>query len=530
MSLAEYKKKRDFRKTPEPIAAERRAGERRFVVQKHAATRLHFDLRLELGRTLKSWAIPKGVPMAKGEKRLAVQVEDHPISYRTFEGTIPRGQYGGGTVMVWDAGTFSTEERHPLRALREGKLHVTLRGEKLRGSWHLVRLRGESSQWLIICGEAEPALRRNDRGDRVAIDTSVVSGRTMAEIAEGKAGVARKPMLTPRKRVERANAVADAPLELVPPMLALLMSKPPPGRWIYEVKLDGYRVIAYKEGAAVRLVSRNGIDLTARFPAIAEALQVVGAERAIIDGELVALDPDGRPSIQRLNRPKEAPWNVHFYAFDLLHVDGEDLLTKPLATRRSRLVRALASCPDSIRFSTALEGDVTVLLTKAGALGLEGLIGKRVGSRYEPGLRSGAWIKLKVNSEQEFVIGGYTRSSGTRSPFGALLLGASTDGELRYAGKVGTGFDGETMRALHERLTRLQRPSSPFHGFPSGESANMLANILWVEPELVCQVRFTEWTSAGRLRHPVFLGLRDDKNSGEVVPERVRRAARRRRR
>jgi bifunctional non-homologous end joining protein LigD len=531
MSLAEYKKKRNFRATPEPVAAERRAGQRRFVVQKHAATRLHFDFRLELGRTLKSWAIPKGLPMVKGEKRLAVQVEDHPVSYRTFEGTIPRGQYGGGTVMVWDSGTYHTEEPHPLKALAAGKLHVTLHGQKLRGSWHLVRMRGEPNQWLIIRGEAGPGAPRRARE---SLDKSVLSGRTMEEIAAGAEDAARETKVTSqaRKRGKNASARRLTPLELVPPMLALLVNEPPPGRWLYEIKFDGYRAIAYKEGATVRLVSRNGIDLTTRFPVVAEALQAVDAERAIIDGELVALDRDGRPSFQRLHRPNEqgAVADAHFYAFDLLHIDGEALLTKPLSKRRARLERALSPCPDTIRFSAALEGDVTTLLAKARALELEGLIGKRVGSPYEPGLRSGAWIKLKLTSEHEFVIGGYTLGAGSRSHFGALLLGLITDGELRYVGKVGTGFDEGTRRVLHGRLTRLERRTSPFQGFPSGESKAALAGIRWVDPELVCQVRFSEWTNAGRLRHPVFLGLREDKAPGDVVHERARPATRRRRR
>ena len=550
MSLAEYRKKRDFRATPEPTAAERRAGARRFVVQKHAATRLHFDFRLELGRTLKSWAIPKGLPMAKGEKRLAVQVEDHPLSYRSFEGTIPRGQYGGGTVMVWDHGTFTTEERHPLRALEAGKLHVVLRGEKLRGSWHLVRMRGEANQWLIIRGEALAEVSGDGGAARVGMDRSVLSGRTMIEITEGveradatpdgatagqkSAKRAEKAKRTSsakalRATTQRAGSRSARPgpaskLRFAPvaPMQALLVDQPPSGRWLYEIKFDGYRVVAYKEGADVRLVSRNGIDLTSRFPEVAEALQAVDAERAIIDGELVALDRDGRPSFQRLHRPEGPATDVHFYAFDLLHIDDAALATKSLETRRARLARALEPCADTVRYSATLEGDVDTLLEKASGLGLEGLIGKRAGSQYEPGRRSGAWIKLKLTNEQELVIGGYTEAAGGRPHFGALLLGARDEGALRYVGKVGTGFDRATLEAVYERLAPLERRASPFDDFPAGESAAALAGIHWVQPELVCQVRFTEWTSAGRLRHPVFLGLREDKDARDVVRERPR--------
>jgi len=551
MSLAEYKKKRDFRATPEPVASEKPTGERRFVVQKHAATRLHFDFRLELGRTLKSWAIPKGLPLEKGEKRLAVQVEDHPLSYRTFEGTIPRGQYGGGTVMVWDVGTFTTEEPHPLKALAAGKLHLTLHGEKLSGSWHLVRLRGEERQWLIIRGAPESGARSSGRVPPAARDVSVLSGRTMAQIASGapsrknaaertspttskrKAPARKAPArkAPARKAPARKAPARKAPLALVAPMQALLVSEPPEGQWLYEVKLDGYRVVAYKQNESVKLLSRNGVDLTPRFPALAEALLSVDAERAIIDGELVALDRAGRPSFQRLHRPDGADAeDVFFYAFDLLQVDSEGLLTESLSERRTRLRRALKPCPDTVRFSTSLTGDVATMLTKARALGLEGLIGKREGSLYEPGRRSGAWIKLKFHNEQEFVIGGQTPPTGGRSHFGALLLGVYDGDELRYVGKVGAGFDNAALSDLHERLAPLARRASPFQDLLAGESAAALASVRWVDPELVCQVKFTEWTSAGRLRHPVFLGLRADKVPGDVTRERPQRAKPRRRR
>ncbi len=535
MSLAEYKKKRDFRATPEPVASEKRTGQRRFVVQKHAATRLHFDFRLELGRTLKSWAIPKGLPLEKGEKRLAVQVEDHPLSYRTFEGTIPRGQYGGGTVMVWDVGTFTTEEPHPLKALAAGKLHLTLHGEKLRGSWHLVRLRGEERQWLIIRGAPEPGARSSGRVTPATRDVSVLSGRTMAQIASGapsrKKAAERTSAPTSKRKAPARKAARKSPLTLVAPMQALLVNVPPEGQWLYEVKLDGYRVVAYKQNESVKLLSRNGVDLTPRFPALAEALLSVDAERAIIDGELVALDRAGRPSFQRLHRPLGTDVeDVFFYAFDLLHVDSEGLLSESLSERRARLRRALKPCPDTVRFSTSLTGDVAAMLTKARALGLEGLVGKREGSLYEPGRRSGAWIKLKFHNEQEFVIGGQTPPTGGRSHFGALLLGVYDDDELRYVGKVGAGFDSAALSDLHERLAPLARRASPFQDLPAGESAAALAGVRWVDPELVCQVKFTEWTSAGRLRHPVFLGLRADKVPRDVTRERPQRAKPRRRR
>jgi bifunctional non-homologous end joining protein LigD len=549
MSLREYRRKRDFSSTPEPTTSEKRAARRRFVIQKHAASRLHYDFRLELGGTLKSWALPKGLPFARGEKRLAVQVEDHPLSYRNFEGTIPKGEYGGGTVMVWDEGTFEVTSKRPLVDLEKGKLDVALAGRKVAGTWHLVRLRGEENQWLIIRGgdDSTPLSAEQD-------DTSVLTGRTMAQIAEEHASQApdarpSKPggaKSTGKGRTSKGgakvpmNSTRRPDLVRLEPMKALLVDGPRTGEWTYEVKFDGYRVIAHKDGEQVRLLSRNDSSLDERFPEIVAAVQGLHVERAVLDGEVVALDGAGRSSFQLLQRSElgERP-PVQYYVFDLLQEDGESLTEQPIEERRARLEQVLETAPHEVRLSKPLSGDVQMLLDKARELGLEGLIGKRAASKYEPGKRSGAWVKLKIVHEQEFVIGGFTPPSGSRSGFGALLLGVHDQvggrkgRDLICVGKVGTGFDDATLRSLLVRLRSLEQDESPFVDLPARRAApgakrpaalgsTALRGVRWVRPELVCQVRFTEWTAEGRLRHPSFIGLREDKPAQSVVRERPR--------
>ena len=421
MSLREYRRKRDFEKTVEPKGAGSTNGNgHRFVIQKHAASRLHYDFRLELDGTLKSWAVPKGIPYAKGEKRLAVQVEDHPVSYIDFEGIIPKGQYGGGTVMVWDRGAFKALTPTPSKDLASGKLHFILDGKKLKGEWYLVRLR-DAKQWLLIRGKSDmrPVTKKMD-------DTSALSGRTMKALAAGSK-VWNSDRSSAKPSVADVKEKRSRPLtvKFIEPMKARLVASPPPGESVYEIKLDGFRAIALKQGRQVRLFSRNEKDLREKFPEVVDGIARLSAEEAIIDGEIVALDSKGRSSFQLLQARelgRERP-AIYYYAFDLLQLNGKDLRNAPLVDRKARLEELLKKPPDVLRFSASLGGNAARLLKQARRLGLEGLIGKRTDSVYESGRRSGAWIKLKLNREQEFVIGGYTKPEGSRKNFGALLIG-----------------------------------------------------------------------------------------------------------
>lgn len=540
MSLREYTRKRNFSLTPEPGAGKvgkRKAGKARFVIQKHDATRLHYDFRLEMGGTLVSWAVPKGMPMAKGERHLAIKVEDHPVSYIDFEGTIPKGQYGGGTVQVWDRGTYQPLSKAPLKELKTGKLHVILRGKKLTGEWYLVRLKDEDDQWLIIKGGED-----HKKLPKAQEEHSALSGKSLSQLSksgrvwnsstpDGKAEPAPKqhkpaPKQSATKPARKKAAMKSQPIT---PMLARLADSVPPGEWLYEVKFDGFRAVAYKEGDALHLLSRTHHDLAPKFPEITEALQDLRTEEAIVDGEIVALDKDGRSSFQLLQAyelGQERP-PLCYYAFDLLALKGKSIRDLPLEERRKKLQSILPATGDIVKFSPSLGSDAAMLLKKAKALGLEGLIGKHAGSTYEVGRRTGAWIKLKLVTQQEFVIGGYTDPTGARKHLGALLVGVHEKGKLVYSGKVGTGFNDAVLRDLHSRFKKLARTTCPFSDLPEeregrygqGITASVMKRCHWLRPVLVCQVKFGEWTRDGRLRQPVYLGLRGDKKPRNIIRE-----------
>jgi len=525
MSLKEYNRKRDFEKTREPsgqLASNKESH--RFVIQKHAASRLHYDFRLEMDGTLKSWAVPKGVPFLKGEKRLAVEVEDHPVSYIDFEGIIPKGQYGGGTVMVWDRGNYTPLSDHPSKELASGKLHFVLHGKKLQGEWYLVRLRG-GKDWLLIRGQNDmhPISRKMD-------DTSAQSGRSMAAIAKGDTvWISNKSKSEPAK----PKAILQAPTvkfpDFIEPMKARLAERPLDGNWVYEIKMDGFRALAFKEGTSVRLLSRNQKDFGEKFPQIRQAVEELKVQEAILDGEIVALDSAGRSSFQLLQTydiGSEKP-PIFFYIFDLLRLDGKDLQKSPLTERKKLLQEVLADAPDVIRNSIGLRGRFPRLLKEAQRLGLEGLIGKRADSKYEAGRRSGAWIKLKLHHEQEMVIGGFTDPEGSRQHFGSLLIGYYEKRTLLCAGRVGTGFNEALLSSLRKTFEPLATSVCPFQNLPEKKSSRYGAGITasdmkrchWLKPHLVCQVKFSEWTRDGKLRQPVFLGLREDKLAEEVIRE-----------
>jgi len=530
MSLKEYVRKRDFKKTAEPRGTVDASHTHRFVIQKHAATRLHYDFRLEVDGVLKSWAVPKGVPFTKGERRLAVHVEDHPVSYIDFEGTIPKGQYGGGTVMVWDRGTFSTNSRSPGKDLAGGKLHFTLNGKKLHGDWHLVQLHG-SDQWLLIKGgeDLKPVSKKLD-------DTSALSGKSMQQLSRSDAVWESKPRENNSNkghsfaaRLRQKIAGPKSSLKFIEPMKAKLVDSPPTGDWIYEIKFDGFRALALKDGGRVQLLSRNNKDFNVKFPEVADSVAGLEAKDAVLDGEIVALDIKGRSSFQLLQAfelgEKRPP--IFYYVFDLLRLNGEDLMSLPLHERKALLEKLLKKTPGIIRYSASLGTDADKLLAEARDIGLEGLIGKRNDSRYEAGRRSGSWIKLKLRQEQEFVIGGYTNPEGARKHFGALLIGFYADRQLKFCGKVGTGFNAALLKSLYAKFKTLARDDCPFVNLPEKRAGRFGAGVTkaemgrchWLQPKLVCQVKYSEWTRDEKLRQPVFLGLREDKAATDVVRE-----------
>jgi bifunctional non-homologous end joining protein LigD len=518
-ALVRYAAKRAFARTPEPppaVPAARR-GPLLFVVQKHAARRLHYDFRLELDGVLKSWAVPKGPSLNPADKRMAVAVEDHPFEYASFEGVIPEREYGAGGVIVWDCGVYSPDENRQysfgdreeaqqrVRAgIKQGKLSFFLRGEKLKGSFALVRTK-TAGQWLLIKHKDPLA---SDR-DVLLNDRSVVSALTLEALSAGESP----------PRAEAARLVPSGPLESMPSSLAPMLAQTGDGArsdpdWLYEPKLDGYRVIVFINGTAVRLQSRNGIDLTARFPEIASALAAQAIDRMILDGEIVALGPDGRPSFNALQKraqlgsareiadaQRHAP--AILMCFDLLHIAGVNLRPAPYTDRRRYLLQCLV--PSKHIQVTHASADAQMLYQAAIAAGYEGIVAKRRDSIYQPGQRAATWLKVRPVHSAELVVGGFTKGKGSREPLGALLLGYWEGGRLKYAGHVGSGLDDAALAELRRRTQSLTRKSSPF-----AEKPPIHRPTTWLEPRLVAEINFVESTPAGLLRAPVFLRLRDD--------------------
>jgi bifunctional non-homologous end joining protein LigD len=478
VSLSEYRRKRDPQITPEPFGSAKRGKKPIFVVQRHDARRLHYDFRLEKNGALASWAVPKGVPLEPGAKSLAVHVEDHPLEYAKFHGEIPQGQYGAGSVEIFDNGTYELLEEK-----RNGQLTFELHGKKLKGRWSLVpaHMDGKEQNWLLI--------KRHDGDDE---ETPTVQ-QTYA------------------------------------PMLATLDTRIPQGAdWTYEVKFDGYRALAYISNGDCRLVSRNGNDLTGRFADIAKAIvKAVKSPYAVVDGEVCRTDPTGRTSFSEL---QQGSGPLVYYAFDLLELDGEPRIQLPLAERKAELRKLLDKRVKTVAFSEDFD-DGDALFEVAQQQGLEGIMAKRAGSAYQPGRRSRDWLKIKAVNSEEFVVTGYTRGSGRRAgTFGSLVLGLNEGDELRYVGNVGTGFNDAEIRKLLKLLRPLHRDSPPFDAAPRMPKVRK-GDVQWVEPQLVAQVRFGEWTHDGHLRHPAYLGIREDKEAAQVTRERpisevVRKGAR----
>jgi bifunctional non-homologous end joining protein LigD len=618
MSLDEYKRKRRFEETPEPPPKVEKQSRHRFVVQRHAATRLHYDFRLEMAGVLKSWAVPKGPSMDPADKRLAMQVEDHPVSYFDFEGTIPKGNYGGGTVMVWDAGTWEPlspvavngqyvpgTEKEAAAMLAKGDLKFRLKGKRLNGDFALVHIKGRRSgskgnEWLLIKKKDDSVVAGFDID---AYDTSILTDRTMAQIAgdEGSAewkssrpatrgkvkaawladaiaradskqkaltaesadDAAKKKSKTPQQVARRVAHSRTSPEETAPkmgesksitkkfsansassavkalagaeeramPTIIHPMLATPAGTafddpdWLFEIKWDGYRAVAFIEEGRVRLVSRSQNDLTAQFSELGRLPQFVRAERAILDGEIVALDDEGRPSFNLMQQrtgfqagrrrlPRREGVQVIYYAFDLIYVDGFDLRRVALESRKQLLQERIENS-GVIHFSDHYAEKGLQLLEAARQRGLEGIVAKKRRSAYQE-KRSSDWLKIKITQRQECAVGGYTDPEGSREYFGALVLGLyDRSRRLIHVGQVGTGFDHKMLKEMFARLQRLETKKNPFYGEIGG-----LRKVHFVRPELVAEIKFAEWThetaeGGMKLRAPVFMGLRADKSADE---------------
>jgi bifunctional non-homologous end joining protein LigD len=560
MALTEYRRKRNARRTPEPMPRPRRKKrashkDRAFVVQKHAARHLHYDFRLELDGVLKSWAVPKGPSLDPSEKRLAMQVEDHPLEYADFEGIIPEGEYGGGTVMVWDHGQWEPAG-DARKSYEQGRMKFRLDGQKLHGGWALVRMGGraadpERRQWLLI-KERDAEARPADKLDITSeMPDSALTGRSIEQIetdggqawesnrvvkktrarrakAKAKPARARKstrakvtPARDPIEPSDLTNARRAAMPSVIHPQLATLVKEPPGGnQWRHEIKYDGYRIVCMLANRRARLITRRNKNWTAKFARVAAAAAVLPVDNAILDGEVVVLNPDGTTNFQALqNALKDGRGeNLVYFIFDLPYCQGYDLSRTPLVERKQLLKQLLARLGDAgvLRYSDDIQGHGEEVFRQACRYPMEGIVSKRSDSPYEQ-RRTRTWLKVKCISRQEFVIVGYTDPSGARTAFGALLLGYyDKDGELIYCGRVGTGFGERSLRQIHALLRKRVQSRPAVSNPPKGTETR---GVHWVRPELVAEVEFSEWTREGILRHPSFLGLRDDKKPREVVRE-----------
>jgi bifunctional non-homologous end joining protein LigD len=518
-SLATYQRKRNFGATPEPAGEVMASGEElSFVVQKHAARRLHYDFRLELDGTLKSWAVPKGPSLDPQDKRMAVQVEDHPLSYGGFEGVIPEGHYGAGSVIVWDRGTW-VPLGDPHKGYREGKLKFELRGEKLHGGFTLVRMKSRENErqvpWLLIKEHDDEARPASEFDVIEALPDSVLAAKKQRPVA------AKAPAKSPVKAKKR-KAQAELPLSLTPQLATLVDGIPPGDDWLYEIKFDGYRIVTRIDGDDVRCFTRNGHDWSHRVPTLVKAIRALDIGWGWLDGEIIVAGPGGAPDFQLLQNAFDAQrtQDIQYYVFDLPFHGGEDLRELRLSERRERLQSLLQGhTTGTVQFSASFDADPRELLASAKEAGLEGLIAKRASATYHS-RRSADWVKLKLGQRQEFVIGGFTDPKGSRAGIGSLLLGVHDEqGHLRYAGNVGSGFDDKTLSALRKQLDAIETSTSPYTDGPTRVGTVKLVKPHWVKPKLIAEVAFAGWTKSGHVRQAVFHGLRSDKPAERITKE-----------
>ena len=543
-TLDVYRQKRDFKTTSEPKGRKAPKGGHSFVVQKHDATRLHYDFRLEMDGVLKSWAVTRGPSLVPSEKRLAVHVEDHPLAYGDFEGTIPKGEYGGGTVIVWDRGTWKPIG-DAAKAYAKGHLEFELAGEKLHGRWHLVRMHGKPGEkrenWLLIKGDDEFAVPEGEDDLLEEQPDSVKTGRAIEDVAgeapgwSSKTGKIRKSSRKAAAAPKTAAAKAkDVPVpdpsgikgarkgrlpDFLPPMLASLAAAPPPGaRWLHEIKFDGYRLQARIEAGRVKLLTRSGLDWTKKFgKAVPAALRDLPVGTALFDGELVVETGAGASDFSALQADLSDGRDDRFvfYLFDLLHLDGYDLTRVPLEARKALLEKLVPATEGALRYSGHFDENGALVLRHACRLSLEGVVSKLRDAPYREG-RGKSWIKSKCSARQEFVVGGFVPSSVSRQAIGSLVLGVYENGKLQPVGRVGTGFSAPVAADLFRRLSRLRTDESPFGRKLTAEEARQAR---FVRPELVAEVEFRAWTADGHLRHASFRGLREDKPATEIVAE-----------
>jgi len=546
--LKTYRAKRDFGITAEPKGKVIRKHGNAFVIQKHDATRLHYDLRLELDGVMKSWAVTRGPSLVPGEKRLAVEVEDHPIAYNTFEGTIPKDEYGGGTVMIWDRGHWLPES-DPHRGLVKGHLVFTLEGKKLHGGWHLVRMRRRNGEkrdnWLLIKQDDDAGRSAKDKDILQEKPLSAASGRSMEQIAKGSrkvwhsnraktrpaapkthraAVVTEKSSRAKVKKGDLGDGQSPLPTFISPCLASLSDSAPDQGNWVHELKFDGYRMQARLDRGKATLLTRKGLDWTKKFPGIANAISKLPAKTALLDGELVAEGSDGISSFSLLQEDlKNSRYDrMIFYAFDLLHLDGNDLTDLPLTTRKNALASFFDGQPEPLRFSESLSERGSTLLRHACKLGLEGIVSKAADAPYRSG-RGHDWIKTKCSERQELVVAGVVPSTADARAVGALVLGYHDGGKLRYAGRTGTGFTHDAARKLFRKLMAFRSDEPPFESIPTEERG--ARKPIWVKPAMVVEVDFRGWTHGDRVRQASFKGVREDKSAKEVIRERAIAAA-----
>lgn len=540
MTLSKYKQKRSFKNTPEPEGGQSDKKGLRFVVQKHDASHLHYDFRLEMGGVLKSWAVPKGPSLDPSVKRLAMMVEDHPYDYRTFEGIIPEGNYGAGTVIVWDEGTYTlaeneelntrSAEKKLLQELKAGKIKFTLKGKKLKGDFALVKAHGRGENgWLLMKLQDKHATEK----DILLKDKSVISRKTLTKVAATTTHIYKKQTKAPSKKTTKAKSIStsrgdDGGLlkigkkaafpRIFKPMLATLTDQPfDHDDWIYEIKWDGYRALSFINKGKVNLYSRNGISFNQKFGTIIQALEQLAAD-AVIDGEVIAINKDGTANFQQLQgfvkNNREA--QLAYMVFDLLWLNGKDITALPLTDRKALLQNIMPQGQQVIQYSGHITGEGIGFYEASLERGLEGIMAKKADSPYTKGKRSGDWLKVKNNKKLEAVICGYTKPRNNRKYFGAVLLGKYVNGVLQYIGHTGGGFTEESLKTLKTKFRRLERKTCPFTEKPK---TNMPA--IWLKPELLCEVKFAEWTDDGHLRQPIFLGLRADKKATEEQNEKV---------
>jgi bifunctional non-homologous end joining protein LigD len=559
VKLGTYWKKRDFGKTAEPRGKPGDTGDGgkkgRYVIQKHDATRLHYDLRLELDGVMMSWAVTRGPSLVPGDKRLAIHVEDHPIEYNKFEGIIPKGQYGGGTVMIWDEGTW-TPDQDPHKAIKKGHLDFELEGDKLHGHWHLVRMHprpGERQEpWLLIKGGDEFARKKSDPDILEEMAESATTGRTMEEIAAQKKKVwhsnrgakdqpepkrakaapkAVKAATKPAKSAKRsgskkkstkiAGARSSRLPDFIPPCLATLSATPPDSSgWVHEIKFDGYRIQARITDGAVSLKTRSGLDWTKKFPTVASACVELSGHDAILDGEIASIDENGASNFSALQDDLKNGRHdrLIYYVFDILHLEGQDLTGSPLLERKRALAMLFADMPDEgvVRLSDHFDADGSTMLKHACKLRLEGIVSKRADAPYHSG-RAGDWLKIKCSNNQEFIVIGYEPSDKRGRLIRSLLLGYYGKGVLRYAGRIGTGWGQKAERDLQSRLDEVARKDTPLQKIP--EEERLRRGVKWVEPKLVVEVDFRGWTGGTLVRQGSLKGIREDKPAKQVVRE-----------